>query len=797
MILTPYFYVPESQKHNLSKLDDHSKVRGYERVGGWKTLVSQEPIWRVTTVRSYDVREIRELFDEHYEADIIFTRRWTIDKFFNKDFADILARMMILDIEVEIGADGKMPNYRQANKPIFSVSTYDNYTDKYYTFAFRKDVQKIDDEKGLYIFPQESIMLKYFLKWYEAHRPDVITGWNVINFDVNYLYARLVHIFQKQLVDNIISPFGKCYWEQYRGRFGRDEERVVPKGVFIVDYGGLYKKNNQQMSESWKLDYIAEKELGERKLEFDGNVDDLYYGDFPKFLKYNRRDVYLVKKIDDKFQLIIMIDKIRRLTRTLFQDFNYTSAVVDGFLLCEAKAEHVALPSAQKDQHSDLRGAFVLEPKRGMMHWLSSYDLDSLYPNIIKTVNISPETKLGNINSLDKKDLSGEYVVGGNDIAYSKEFPGFIPRAMEKVLDLRIQMKNKMKELKSAGDPGWTSYDFHQKALKIICNSTYGYMSFRASRFFDIDMAEAVTMTGQKLIQWLEKHVNEYLNSLAKTKEAYVVAGDTDSCYVSFENFMPLVMKNWDKFDEDQKVKAIDRMGQKVQDHINSVVVDKFANEVLHTGEHFFRIKRETIARSAVFLAKKRYVMWVVDDEGEKVDKLKKVGIDIVRSNMSREIKKQLEEIIWLIMRDKTQKEVNTKVQAMIDNLRQMTIEDLAIPISLSKAIEEYGDIKPIHVRGAIWYNQFIKEKNLQPISGGDRIKYIPIEKERSKNILGERIHVISFPDTCPIPNEQIIKIINWKKLEERLILNPLEPIYDGMKWALPGKIVKTSLFDF
>lgn len=795
----PYFYIPVSQKHNISKIKNSNLVRKIVN-SDFLTLVRKEKTFKIYTKRSIDVREVRENFNETYEADVIFTRRWMIDNYYDKEMANLEPRICFMDIEVSKPERG-FPNYKLPNQPITAITVYDNYTKKFYTFSFKKGISIKDRNKGIFIFNTEKEMLEGFLRWWFIHIPDILTGWNVIQFDLNYLYYRLIRLFKKDTIHRIISPFHYITQGETRDRFGRNQESIEIKGLFVIDYLNLYRRSNQQMKENYKLDYIAEMELDKKKISYEGTLDDLYEKDFTKFLKYNRNDVRLNKELDDKFKLISLLDYIRRYSRTLYTDYDFTSAICDGYLLCEAKLQKIVLPTARKDiDRSDLPGAFVCEPQIGLKSWICGYDLNALYPNIIKTINISPETKLGHKDELNLDKLEN-IALAGNGIVFNKEEVGFIPAAITKLVDVRTKTKAKALELKRNGnDFEAESLDKLQKALKIIANGTYGYLSFKSSRFFDMDMASAITLTGQELIKFLIENVNNYLNKTYNTKTDYIVGGDTDSIYVSIQPILDK-LKSWNQKSEKDKIRIISKISLNIQKNINNKLLDIFAREKCLTKSHFFKIKREIIGKTGIFIAKKRYVIWIINEEGKKVNKLKKVGLDIVRSNINKEIKNKLEEIIWDILKRKTNQEINKEVRKLLQNIRKLPIKEIALPIGVSKTLEEYGKGEnksiPMHIRGAIWYNNFIDKDKFQKIDAGDKILYLPIIKEKSKNILGERIHVISFLDKCPVDEKEIRKIIDWDKVEKRNIISPLESIYEGLKWSLPGQKAKTSLFDF
>jgi len=294
------------------------------------------------------------------------------------------------------------------------------------------------------------------------------------------------------------------------------------------------------------------------------------------------------------------------------------------------------------------------------------------------------------------------------------------------------------------------------------------------------------------------QEVESYISKLAGAEGRYVVAGDTDSIYVRFDSLMPALMKSWDDLPDEGKIQAVDKVAGKIQKYINDDIVQRFARDTLGTSAHYFEIKREKIIKAAFFMRKKRYVMWLVDDEGKRTSERKAVGIEIVRSNMTREVKEKLKEIIWMILKGEKKKEINQKVKEMKESLREMPSEAIALPISIQKSLDEYKTV-PIQVRGARWYNRWIEETGapVRPITAGDRIMYLPLIEEFSKNVVGERIDVISFPEKCPIEEGKIKKIINWGKLEERYITSPLSVVYEHFGWNFPGEKKRTTLSEF
>ncbi len=808
----PYFFAE----------DDHDFYDGFKEAKGQRLVSRHEEtdyvgfgnrapkLRKIFCNRSFDVGKAREYFRKSYEADVLFVNRYLVDNFYNREFADLEPRIQFIDIEVLVGDDNSFPDYRNPIKEIPEIGVYDSYLDQHYTFLWppegarpqKRTVYKLKDNHTLIMYPSEEDLLRDYIKFCQKNYPDILTGWNVY-FDLRYTVKRIELLLGERFAKKL-SPFNKYYFDQYGGfNYGKGEDLKI-RGTSIVDYIELYKAYQTSVKEAYSLDYIAQEELGMGKLDWKekyDTLDEVYYKGLDDYIEYNYWDVELVRLLNEKLQFIKNLNAITSLCLCPKEDYLTTTRLVDGLLIQKAKARKMALPTSQKHVKTDrIEGAFVKAPQAGRFSWVTSFDLDSLYPNLISTLNISPETKYSEENgNTDRPE--DDFVTAGNNIRFvkRKHQEGFLSEICKNLLAERKVFKDKMLEAKGAGkDALERRYYYTQYALKVLANSIYGVMSTERFRFYDKQMAEAITISGQVTIRYIADKTNMVLSSkILKEKKVtdFCVASDTDSIYVNMGSVMDK-FDDWHSHSMEEKITKIEKIGNWVKDIINksiipSLCVNKFG--IAADEEHALNIKLEVISDAALFLTKKRYILRMVYDDGVRMpQKAKYVGVEIKRSDTSKLSKALQKEVIGSILDGADNAEVNKIVSRYQKEFKNSPLEDVAFPIGVSKPIVKY-DTKPVHIKGAIIYNKYFAKNTNEEITFGTKIKYVFVSDRFPIDPIEERTQVVSFPEQCPIDRQHI----DWDRMETRIIKKKLEGIYDVLGWAMPGERRQASIFDF
>jgi DNA polymerase elongation subunit (family B) len=508
-----------------------------------------------------------------FESDVPETTRILVDMYGDSDMPSEGIVTMAFDIEVEMITG--TPDPQLGNNEITSIAYHDSATNEYTVLVLdkRKRVEsKTVGNRHIVSCSNEKDLLLKFIDAIHTIQPHVMTGWNVDNFDVPYLYNRIKRVLGKK-VANQLSTIGEMFFSPYRNRYSI-------AGTSMLDYMVVYKKFFYGELPSYALNAISMRELGRGKIEYEGNLDDLMENDIDTFIEYNITDVELILELDKKLQYIDLLRAICHVGHVPYEDFVYSSKYLEGALLTYLKrAGGIVSPNKPADRREKMQelkesgengfiGAFVKDPIPGKYEWMYDLDLTSLYPSIIMTLNISPETKVGKILDWDadefmrgQKDeyiINGErvskeklvkflekyrYTVASNGVMYNTDFVGLIPAILSEWFDKRVEYKDEMKKWGKAGDN--EKYEFYKKrqlVQKILLNSLYGVLGLPSWRWHDIDNAEAVTLTGQTIIKKTEAAINmKYNKELGYQIEVFMEDG---SKQIYYENNTIPVLRN-------------------------------------------------------------------------------------------------------------------------------------------------------------------------------------------------------------------------------------------------------------
>ena len=755
-----------------------------------------------------------------FESDVPPETRVLVDQYVDSEELSDNHKIMIIDIEVEVTKG--FPNPIEADNCITSIAVYNSDDDTYYAFVLdekKKLTLQSKDNVVIESFENEYSLLQRFFVKYLEFKPTIITGWNIDTFDMPYLYNRACKIVGSNIAD-MLSPIQKVQWNKHRKRY-------MFGGVSCLDYFSLYKLFTYTQLSSYRLDAVAEYELGENKIEYSGTLNDLYENDINKFVEYNIHDVRLVKKMHDKLDFIDMARGVCHVGHVPYEDIYFSSRYLEGAILVYLKNLGVVAPNKppKPKKEGKFTGAYVQSPQRGKHDWVFDLDITSMYPSVIMSLNISPETKIGKLagwnaeeflkgtpktytlesNGKEKGKLTeielkdffdkNKVSVSSNGVLYRSDKQGLIPALLAKWFDTRVEYRKLMKKFGDEGDNDkYTYFKSRQLIQKVILNSLYGVLGLPVFRFYDLDNAEATTLTGQELIKFTKKMGNYFYNKQLGDDRDYCIYIDTDSVFYSA---LPLIEKRFPNtpFTETRMSKVILDVADEMQNFLNSSY-DYFAKEFLNVNEHRFEIKQELIAKSGLFIVKKRYGLKIINDNGVKVNKLHVKGLDLVRSNfpkaMGELLKSVLEDILATVPKDK----IDERIINFKESMKLMDFDRIAIPTGV-KNLKKYSNGKagkftnfakgsPAHVKASLVYNDLIDyfglSRKYEQITSSEKIKWVYLRQ----NELGLESCGYKGYEDPPQIIEFIKKYIDYKKMYTQMLKKKITMFYETLKWDEP-----------
>jgi len=658
----------------------------YQDPKGKFQSIKGEPLSRVS---SKNLKEHRKELAIHsnkklYESDINPIFRALEDHYLNADAPKL--NVAFFDIEVDFDPERGYASPEDAFMPITAIAVHLQWMDTLVclaippkTMSMEEATKAVEEFPNTMLFKSEAEMLDTFLDLIQD--ADVLSGWNSEGFDIPYTVNRVIKVLSKEDTKRF------CLWDRLPKK--REYEKYG-KAAVTYDFHGrvhldsleLYRKYTYEERHTYRLDAIAEYELGETKTQYEGTLDQLYNNDFKKFIEYNRQDTMLLDKLDKKLKFMALANTLAHECTVLLQTTMGAVAVTEQAIINEAHKRGMIVPNRVNREGLDTQaaGAYVAFPKKGIHEWIGSLDINSLYPSAIRALNMGPETIVGQLRQDGTKDFiaaeqgkgksfaaawegifgSLEYssvmhkevgreitidwenggsdtlsaaqvydlifesnqpwMLSANGTIFTYETEGVIPGLLKRWYAERKEMQAKLKDCIQAGNKIEEEYwDKRQLVKKINLNSLYGAILNPGCRFFDNRIGQSTTLTGRAIAKHMASKVNEIITGEYDHVGKAVIYGDTDSCYFSAYNTLK---KDIDKgnipWSRENVIELYDTIGEEVNGTFVKFMQDAF--HVPKTRGEVIKAGREIVASKGLFITKKRYAVLYYDKEGKRAD---------------------------------------------------------------------------------------------------------------------------------------------------------------------------------
>ena len=801
---SPSLYLPSKKLTNFTSLDgDYLDQKIFGDIRSAKDFIKQfDEVSNAPKIYGQTRFEYAFIADQH---------KGMVDYDFD--------RISVAVVDIEVGSENGFPDPYLANEPITAIAI------KYLNgpiYVFGCGDYETQGKEIYVKCRDEHSLCKQFMALWTKKCPDILTGWNTKFFDEPYLINRFRKIIGEDETKKL-SPWNYI-GERKTVINGRQMIAYNIMGVESLDYIELYKwyAPGGKSQESYRLDAIAQVELGEGKISYDeyDNLHALYRLNYQKFIEYNIKDVELIIKLEDKLKLIELGVTLAYDTKTNFEDIFAQTRMWDSLTYAYLFEKGIIVPPREiKEKDSAFEGAYVKDVQVGKHDWVASFDLNSLYPHLMMQYNISPETLIDPQDYTDEMrevlssgvsvekllmrqvDTSGlaNVTLTPNGQFFRTDMQGFLPKMMEEMYNDRKKFKKLMIQAKKEYEvekdttklydieKRIAKYNNIQLAKKVGLNSAYGALGSQYFRFYDLRMALGVTTAGQLSIRWIENKINEYMNKLLDTSDKdYVVASDTDSIYLRMGELVNKFIK-----DTSDKQKVISLMDKICEDKLQPYI-DKSYEELavyVHAYQQKMEMKREGLSDKGIWTAKKRYILNVYNNEGVqyKEPQMKVMGLEMIKSSTPAAIREKMKEAIQ-IMVNGTEDDIHNFISKFREDFRKLPPEDISFPRGLN-GLNKYSDAltlyklgTPIHVKGAILYNNFLKQNGLtkkyQLIQEGEKIKFTYLKMPNPF-----KDTVISYPTRLPT-ELGLDNFIDYDLQFDKAFLEPIKVILDCMQWT-------------
>jgi DNA polymerase elongation subunit (family B) len=810
--------------------------------GEYETLDGQ----RVSATKTYTWKD-----PNAYESDVDKYTRILVDAYYESDDTPTYQNIVYLDIECEIAGALTQDSVRSPQGKLTAIALYDNTTKTYYCYILDESkTMTLSESEGKHVVPcftEKELMYKFLDKWEELD-PTIITGWNSEFFDIPYLYNRIAIVLgQSEAVR--LSPLKQVDEGEFAGA-----KYTTIAGINHLDYMLLFKKYIVAQEPSYALGNIGEKYVELGKIDYLGSLDKLFKEDIQKFIDYNIRDVEIIVALENKLKFIDLTVTVSHLCHVPYEQIYMSTALNEGAILTYLKRKDIVSPNkpttynpALKDIKEEYAGGYLKDPVPGLYEWVIDLDFTSLYPSIIRSLNIGIETLVGRIVNKDKYDnqwslqelkllnpeteITIERITHNKGISRSSTTVGKIIKLIEQenwivsapgvifrkdknsvVCDIltdwfnkRVEYKNLMKKaFKVDKDPVMGDfYNRRQHAYKIKLNDVYGVFAINGWRYTDGHkfISKAITLTGQRLIQDSIKYVNKWMNKEMKTDGIdYIVTSDTDSLFIQVKDLLRARHPDLDLHNREETVKYVLEIANEIQaaanNNLHTLVVDLFN---LHDRPHYFDLKQEVVLERGYFAGKRRYAQFIVNKEGVPVEELDIKGLDLMKSNFPPYFRNFSKQLLQDIMFGKHKPEIDKKILAFRESINTVDWRLLLKPTGLKNMAEyiasppQAGEIFsklelkcPINTKAAIFYNDLLRFKKLDKKHNTFQIgdkMFIAYLKDNPY-----RIDVIGFNgyDDPPFITEFVEKYLDKAQLFDSILKNKLETLYEDLKWGKP-----------
>lgn len=817
--LSPTLFIESENKTKYKTLDNiYVKPIKFETVQEAKKFISSYEDVQNFEVYGYERFLYQYISNKFPEDEIIYDKNYI--------------NTIIIDIETT--SENGFPNVEDTIEEILCITIKDLNKKNIITWG-QKEYKNTSENVNYIHCIDEQTLLSLFIDWWIKNTPDIITGWNIKLFDIPYIYRRIQKVLGNKWA-NSLSPWNKVDYNEIV-IYGNKNIHYNIIGVSILDYIDLYKKYTYTNQESYSLDHIGSVELNISKLnhsEFD-TFREFYTNNWQKFIDYNIHDVEIVFLLEEKMKLIELVMTLAYDAKVNYEDVYSQVKTWDNIIFNFLKKNNIVVPPNKKHhKDSQYAGAYVKEPIPGKYNWIVSLDLTSLYPSLIMQFNISPETLLSDkypgitIDKLLNKDIDIKNINGkcitANGCMYDITKKGIFPKLVEKIFNDRqyfkkemlrenskleeienklknsdIDSKEELNNLRQICINNISKYTNNQMARKIQLNSLYGAIGNAFFRYYKLENAEAITLSGQVAIRWIENKMNSYLNKILKTDNIdYVIASDTDSIFLNLSSLIENVYDKKKKITENI-ISFIDKICKtQIEPYIEKSYQE--LADYLNAYSQMMKMKRECIADTGIWTAKKRYILNVWDKEGVRYSspKMKIMGLETARSSTPAYFRDKLYTAFKIILNEDNNKLIEF-IEDVKKETRKQSINNISFPRGVNN-LDKYSNLNnmynkgtPIHVRGAILYNHYLKKLKLTNkypfILEGEKIKFVYL---KTPNPIGENV-IAYFQE---LPKEfKIDSYIDYDMQFEKSFLEPLKSVLNCIDWIFEKRGSLESFF--
>ena len=793
-----------------------------------------------------------------YEQDVDKCTRILIDLYKDSDDTPKFQNILYFDIECEIGGTLTSEYIKTAPMKMTSVALYDQTTQKYYCLILdeKNQIEAVEGDKEIRPYKTEAEMLSALLDLWEELDPTIISGWNSGFFDIPYMYYRICNVLGKDQAIRL-SPLRKLNFTEW------DQSQPIElAGINHLDYMLLFKKYIVKQEPSYALNNIGEKYVNLTKIEYDGSLDKLFQTDINKFIEYNIRDVEIIIELEKKMKFIDLTVILCHLCHVPYEQIYLSTILNDGAILTYLKRQGIVSPNKpttinpilKESTKDDYAGGYLKDPIPGLYEWVIDLDFTSLYPSIIRSLNIGIETLVGRIvnsgkydsqwtynelNQMDSNEIivieklnqnftttrtqipvskitklikDNKWIIAASGAIFRTDKSSVVCEILTDWFNKRVEYKGLMKKAYKAGDTEKGEfYNRRQHAYKIKLNDLYGCYAINSWRYTDGHkiISSAITLTGQRLLQESIVNMNKWINNHLKTDKDHIITSDTDSLFIQVKDI--LVFKGVDLTDKEACIKATLEIATELQ-KVSNDFIGKFALKAFNIPDdrqHYFELKQEVVIERSYHSGKRRYAMLIVNKEGVATEEMVMMGLDLMKSNMPPLYKKFGQNLLTEIMRGKPKSEIDKRIVDFKSSLNELPWNDLAKPTGV-KQINSYiakrpspGEIfsefklkAPINTKSAVYYNDLLKFKKLDKkysrFIEGDKMKYVSL-KPNPYNI-----DTLGFRGNGEDPEfiiDFINKYIDREDAFNSVLLNKLTGVFEDLNWDFPVLNSKINRF--